>query len=184
MRERFLKFMHPSLITPSINNIQIKDFEKIVINIGLGKLRIQSQFEDKILPEVVKEIGLITGQKPALRRAKKSIAGFKTRTGDIIGLQTTLRGKRMVFFFLKVINVVLPRVKDFRGIDSKNVDENGNLNVGLKEQYVFPEINIEKSKVNFGLQITVVPRIKKRVAAFDLYKDIGLPLKSFIKERK
>lgn len=166
------------------NNIEIKDFEKIVVNIGLGKLRVQSQFEDKILPEVIREISLITGQKPALRQAKKSIAGFKTRTGDIIGLQTTLRGRRMIFFLIKVVKVVLPRVKDFRGIDSKNIDENGNLNIGLKEQYVFPEINIEKSKVNFGLQITVVPRIKKRVVAIDSYKNAGLPLKSLTKVGK
>lgn len=156
---------------------KITGLDKIVVNIGLGKLRNQAQFEEKFLPEVIKEAALITGQKPALRKAKKSIAGFKTRTGDIIGLQTTLRGRKMLDFLMRLIYVVFPRVKDFRGIDLKNVDENGNLNIGFREQFVFPEINIENSKVSFGLQVTIVPILKKRDKAIDLYKSFGLPLK-------
>ncbi len=151
--------------------------EKMVVNVGLGRLRNNPQFEEKILPEVMKEAALITGQKPALRKAKKSIAGFKTRTGDIIGLQVTLRGKRMANFLSRIVNIVFPRVKDFRGLDNKNIDGSGNLNVGFKEQFVFPEINTEQSKVNFGLQVTVVPKIRNRGKAIDLYRSLGLPLR-------
>ncbi|HXF43892.1 MAG TPA: 50S ribosomal protein L5 [Candidatus Paceibacterota bacterium] len=152
--------------------------KKIVVNIGLGKLRSISGFEDKILPEVMKEVALITGQKPAPRAAKKSIAGFKTREGDIVGLQTTLRGKRMQDFFIRLISFVLPRVKDFRGLPLRNVDHAGNLNIGFKDQLVFPEIVAEKSKANFGLQVTVVTDIKNREKAIDFYKSVGVPLQS------
>ncbi len=160
-----------------VQNLEIKKLEKIVVNIGLGKLRANAQFDDKILPEVMRESALITGQKPALRKAKKSIASFKTRTGDVIGLQITLRGKRMADFLKRSLNVVFPRVKDFRGLELKGVDGNGNLNVGFKEQFAFPEINIEQSKVNFGLQITIVPRIRNRAKAIDLYRSLGIPFK-------
>ncbi|MDI6734054.1 MAG: 50S ribosomal protein L5 [Patescibacteria group bacterium] len=150
---------------------------KIVVNIGVGKMRNQTQFEEKILPEIMKELSVITGQKPATRAAKKSIAGFKTRTGDIIGLKVTLRRRRMEDFFTRLIRVVLPRVKDFRGIDLKNIDEHGQLNIGFREQYVFPEIMIEKSRMNFGLQVTLVPIIKNRQTAIDFYRSVGVPLK-------
>ncbi|MFH0712770.1 MAG: 50S ribosomal protein L5 [Candidatus Jorgensenbacteria bacterium] len=151
--------------------------EKIVVNVGLGKLRNQPSFEDKILPAIEGELAIITGQKPARRQAKKSIAGFKTRAGDIIGLQVTLRGKMMANFLKRLINLVFPRVKDFRGIDLKNIDERGNLNVGFREQFVFPEISAEKSKMNFGLQITLVIFAKSRNDAIDFYRSIGVPLK-------
>ena len=154
-----------------------RPLEKIVVNIGVGKMRQNAQFDEKVLPEVMKEIAEITGQKPAPRQAKKAIAGFKTRTGDIIGLQITLRGKRMEDFLTRVVRVVLPRVKDFRGLDLNHVDQAGNLNFGFREQYVFPEINIEKSRVHFGLQVTVVPSIRNRAKAIDFYKSIGVPLK-------
>lgn len=154
-----------------------KNLEKIVINVGLGRARNQSQFEDKILPEIIKELSFICGQKPAVRAAKKSIAGFKIRKGDIIGLQATLRGKRMEDFFNKIINIILPRVKDFRGILLKNIDGDGNLNIGFREQFVFPEIMAEKSNVSFGLEMTIVPVVKKRDAAIDFYRRFGLPLK-------
>ncbi len=146
---------------------------------GVGKLRGQNaQFDEKALPEIMTEIGLITGQKPALRKAKKAVAGFKTREGDIVGLQVTLRGQRMQDFFTRVTRVVLPRVKDFRGLDPKNVDHAGNLNFGFREQYVFPEVNIEKSKVHFGLQVTVVPADKNREKAIAFYRASGVPLRT------
>ncbi len=151
--------------------------EKIVVSVGLGKLRNQPSFEDKVLPAVEGELAVITGQKPARRQAKKSIAGFKTRTGDIIGLQVTLRGKMMADFLKRLVNLVIPRVKDFRGIDPKNIDERGNLNVGFREQFVFPEISAEKSRVNFGLQVTMVVFAKNRNDAIEFYRSIGVPLK-------
>ena len=151
--------------------------EKIVVGAGLGRLSQQGQFEEKILPEAVKEFALITGQKASTRPAKKSIAGFKIREGQIIGLKATLRQRRMEDFFERLVKLALPRVKDFRGLDLGNVDESGNLNIGFKEQSIFPEIDMEKSKVNFGLQVTIVPRKKNRVFAIDLYRRLGLPLK-------
>ncbi len=154
-----------------------KQIEKIVVNIGIGKLTQRPQFKDKVLPEVIKELSIITGQKPALRQAKKAIANFKTRTGDPVGLQVTLRGTRMEDFFKKLIHLALPRVKDFRGISVDHIDEHGNLNIGFREQYVFPEINIDHSTVNFGLQVTVVPKNKNREKAVDFYKLSGVPLK-------
>lgn len=154
-----------------------ESLEKIVVSIGVGKLRNQTQFEEKILPEIMKELALITGQKPAVRQAKKSIAGFKTREGDIVGLQITLRGRRMNDFLNRLVHVVFPRVKDFKGINLKNIDGIGNLNVGFREQFVFPEVSAETSKVNFGLQATFVPNIKKRSQAIELYRRLGLPLK-------
>ena len=154
-----------------------QQIEKIVVNAGLGRLSQQAQFEEKILPETEKEFSAITGQKPSFRPAKKSIAGFKIRENQVIGLKTTLRQKRMEDFFERLVNLALPRVKDFRGLDLGSVDGNGNLNIGFKEQSVFPEIDLEKSKTSFGLQVTIVPKKRNREAAIDLYRRLGLPLK-------
>ncbi len=154
-----------------------KYLEKIVINSGVGRLRLQPNFEDKILPEVMKELALITGQKPAIRPARKSEAGFKIREGDVVGVKVTLRGKRMIDFLKRLVHLVLPRVKDFRGIDLKNVDKNGNLNIGLREHLVFPEISADQSKVNFGLEITVVLKKEFRKKAVEIYRQLGIPFK-------
>lgn len=158
-------------------NLIKNNIEKIVVNIGVGKLRQQGQFEEKILPEIIREMSLITGQKPLTRPAKKAIAGFKTRLGDIVGLKVTLRGKRMFDFFTRFVNVVLPRIKDFRGLELGIVDASGNLSVGVEDQLVFPEIDADSTKVDFGLEITIVPRIKIREKAMELYKTLGVPLK-------
>ena len=136
-----------------------------------------AEFKDKVLPEIMKELALMVGQKPVPAPAKKSIAGFKTRVGDIIGLKITLRKKKMENFFSKLIHIVLPRVKDFRGLDPSIVDAGGNLNIGLRDHLVFPEIDQNTSKVNFGLQITAVPKVKNREKMLDFYRKIGVPLK-------
>jgi large subunit ribosomal protein L5 len=156
---------------------KIGEIEKIAVNAGIGRLRQQGQFEEKILPEVMQELALITGQKPISRPAKKAIAGFKTRTGDIIGLKVTLRGKRMSDFLTRFINAVLPRIKDFRGLELKSIDSSGNLSVGIEDHLVFPEIDADKSKVDFGLEVTIVPKIKNREKAIELYRELGVPLK-------
>lgn len=151
--------------------------EKIVVGIGVGKMRNLQNFDDKLLPEVMDGLSLITGQRAATRKAKKSIAGFKTRTGDIIGLQVTLRRGRMEDFLTRLLNIILPRVKDFRGLDEKSVDEHGSLNIGFRDQSVFPEIDLEKSKVSFGTQVTIVPRVKRRDQTIAFYREIGVPFK-------
>jgi large subunit ribosomal protein L5 len=155
-----------------------KFLEKIVINVGIGRLSQKPQFKDKVLPEVMEQLAKIAGQRGAVRRSKKSISNFKTRAGDPVGIQITLRGKKMEDFFEKLIHIAFPRVKDFRGIDEKSIDEMGNLNIGFREQYVFPEINIDRSNVSFGMQVTVVPLDKHRVRAIDFYKSSHVPLKS------
>lgn len=159
------------------NKLMAPKIEKVVINIGLGRLSQQANFEDKILPEIMSELASITGQKPVPTKAKKSIASFKTRIGQIIGLKVTLRGRRMFDFIERLVKIVLPRVRDFRGIDLKNIDKNGNLTVGIKEQVVFPEINQETSKINFGLESTIVARAKNKEEAIELFRLIGIPLK-------
>lgn len=152
--------------------------EKVVINTGFGRLSSQPNFSDKVLPALTQDFAAITGQKPMARPAKKSISAFKLRQGTPIGLKATLRGKRMTQFLEKVIKVVLPRVRDFHGLTLKNVDTHGNFTFGVKDHLVFPEVAPESSKVNFGVEITVVPKgIKSREEALDLYKKLGVPFK-------
>ncbi len=151
--------------------------KKIVVNVGIGRLSQQPNFEEKSLPELMKELSLITGQKPAIAKAKKSIAGFKVREGQAVGLKVTLRRQRMFNFLEKLNKIIFPRLRDFRGINLKNLDAKGNLNIGLREQTVFPEINPESSKINFGMEITIVSNVKDKEEAIELYRSLGIPLK-------
>lgn len=154
-----------------------KKIDKVIVSVGVGSKRHFNGFEDKVLPQITEEIGLMTGQKPAPRQARKSIAGFNVREGDIVSLQSTLRGNIMVDFIEKVVNIALPRVRDFRGLDLNKVDEGGNLNIGFKDRQVFPEVDVEDSQIDFGLQVTVVPKSKDRDEAIALYREMGFPLK-------
>ncbi len=155
----------------------MKQIEKVVVASGVGRRSQEEHFEDKTLPEIENDLSRITSQKPSRRPARQSIAGFKIRAGQIVGLKVTLRGARMEDFLKKLVNAALPRVKDFRGLEIKNVDESGNLNIGFKDQTVFPEIELEKTRINFGMQVTIVPKTKNREAAIDLYRHLGIPLK-------
>jgi large subunit ribosomal protein L5 len=161
------------------NKHAVPALEKVTLNIGLGRAAQQASFVDKILPEIEKELAILCGQKPTRRGAKKSIAGFKVREGQVIGLSATLRGARMYDFVRKLTNAVYPRVRDFRGISLKNIDSHGNLNVGLKEQVVFPEISPENSTVQFGLQITLTTRnAQQSDRAEALYTALGFRFKN------
>ena len=151
--------------------------EKIVVATGVGKLRQRPQFEENLLPEIIKELGLITGQKPKITKAKQSVAGFKVREGDIVGLKVTLRGKRMRDFLQRLIGFVLPRIRDFRGLDPKSIDAQGNLTIPIREHIVFPEINSDEVKVDFGLEVTLVTSTKNPGEALTVYQELGLPLK-------
>lgn len=152
--------------------------KKVVVNAGVGKIATSSaNFNEKVLPEIVKDLSLITGQKPSMRTARHSIAGFKIRQGNIVGLQTTLRGKRMADFIERISYIALPRLRDFRGIDLKNIDSNGNLSIGLKEQTIFPEIDSENTRTIFGFQVTIVLTDMERDEAIELYRKMGIPLK-------
>lgn len=151
--------------------------EKVVVNVGLGRMSGLPNFTEKLLPAVIEELSLITGQKPMPRPAKKSIAGFKLRQGSIVGLKTTLRGRKTGEFLNKLTMATLPRIRDFRGIKNGAIDKSGNLSIGIKEQVVFPEIVPETSKVTFGMEITVVPKlsIAKHDDAVKFYKELGIP---------
>ena len=147
--------------------------EKVVINTGIGKIL----KDGKAIERVEKDLAILSGQKPVPRKAKKSIAGFKIREGVTIAYSVTLRGKRMYDFMDRLISIALPRSKDFRGIDVKNFDGEGNLNIGLKEQNIFPEIKYESLKDIFGLQITVITTAKDRERGIKLLRLMGFPIK-------
>ncbi len=171
MNKKTISFIEKQSLNPRIV------FDKIVVNAGVGRLSTQPNFEDKTLLQINKDLSSITGQKPAPRSAKKSIASFKTREGQIVGVQVTLRRKKMFDFFERLIKIVLPRVRDFHGLDPKSVDQHGILNIGLKEQLVFPEVNPEHSPISFSLGINIVPKIKDRAFALEAYRKLGVPLK-------
>lgn len=152
-----------------------ESFEKIVVNAGVGRASQQAQFEEKALPQFMRDLAAITGQKARIRPAKKSISGFKIREGQTVGLQITLRGKRMVDFFERLVTIVLPRVHDFKGVPRTSLDEIGALHVGFKEQMVFPEINAEESPVVFSLGATIVPKGRKKDHVVKNYQLLEFP---------
>src|ERR1700733_5171780 len=146
---------------------------KVIISTGVGKVN-----KDKKRLELVQDrLERITGQHPAPRAAKKAIANFKSRTGDIVGYQITLRGARMQSFLDKLIHIVLPRVKDFRGLNAKAIDEMGNITIGLREHTVFPETSDEDSKDIFGLAVTITTTAKNAKEAESYLRHLGLPLR-------
>ena len=152
---------------------------KITVNTGIGRLATSNaHFEEKVLPEIIAEFKAVTGQQPALRHAAKSIAGFKLREGTIVGMNATLRGKRMRDFLERLNAIVFPRVRDFRGIPIKNIDANGNLTVGIREHTAFPEIVPENSKVDFCMEVSFVLKVqdKNKEKAVAIYHALGLPL--------
>ncbi len=151
--------------------------EKVVVDAGVGRLGQQPNFEEKTLVQVSRDLAAMTGQKPQLRRAKKSIAGFKVREGAVVGLRITLRGARMVDFFERLITIVLPRVRDFGGLPRTSVDAGGVLSLGVREQLVFPEIEPEKSPVSFSLGVSIVPKIKNQKKSMEEFMKLGVPLK-------
>ena len=144
---------------------------KIVVSCGVGSVK-----DKKRLELIVDRLARITGQAPAVRGAKKSIANFKVRTGDVVGYQVTLRGAHGKSFFDKLIHIVLPRVKDFRGIKLSAIDEMGNISIGFKEHTVFPETSDEDSKDIFGLAVTIVTTAKNKKEAEAFLRRLGVPL--------
>lgn len=153
------------------NKMAVPRLEKVVINVGVGDA-IQNI---KLLDTAKKELSLISGQWPAVGRAKKSISSFKLRKGQAIACYVTLRGKRMYEFFDRLVNIVLPRVRDFRGVSSRSFDGRGNYTMGMKEQLVFPEIDYTKVERLRGLNITIITSAKKDEEAYALLKKLGMP---------
>lgn len=153
------------------NPMAIPKVAKVVVNMGIAEAK-----DDRSLIDLFSsELETITGQKPFLCPARRSISGFKLRKGQVIGLKVTLRGKRMYAFLERLFNLVLPRLRDFRGLSPDKFDQAGNYNIGLPEQTVFPEIDIDKVKKIKGLQVTIVTNTKDKVKAKALLKHLGLP---------
>ncbi|MEJ5352148.1 MAG: 50S ribosomal protein L5 [Melioribacteraceae bacterium] len=155
------------------NVMQVPRLEKIVINMGVG----QAVQDPKILEEAVKDLETITGQKPSIRTAKKSISNFKLREGMKIGAKVTLRRERMYEFLDRLITIALPRVRDFRGVPDKSFDGRGNYTLGIKEQIIFPEINVDKVNKILGMDITFVTTAKTDKEAYELLSAFGMPFR-------
>ncbi|PJE57597.1 MAG: 50S ribosomal protein L5 [Candidatus Portnoybacteria bacterium CG10_big_fil_rev_8_21_14_0_10_38_18] len=155
------------------NNLAVPKIKKAVVNVGIGSFSKDNQGQDLI----AKDLALITGQKPVPTLAKKAISAFKVREGMVVGLKVTLRGKRMFDFVSRLINVAIPRTRDFRGLPSKSVDKSGNLTIGIREHIIFPEISTEDIKKIFGMEISIVSNAKSREEALELFKLSGFPIK-------
>ncbi|TCP68812.1 50S ribosomal protein L5 [Baia soyae] len=153
--------------------MQLPKVEKVVINMGVG----EAVQNSKVLDNAVEDLTLIAGQKPVITKAKKSIAGFKLREGMPIGVKVTLRGERMYHFLDRLVNVALPRVRDFRGVSAKSFDGRGNYTLGLKEQLIFPEISYDKVDKVRGMDVVIVTTAKSDEEARELLTSMGMPFR-------
>ncbi|OHB98649.1 MAG: 50S ribosomal protein L5 [Planctomycetes bacterium RIFCSPHIGHO2_12_42_15] len=156
------------------NKLSLPKLQKIVVNMGVGR----AVDNKKLIEEATKHLTIITGQKPLVTVAKKAISGFKLRKGQAIGCKVTLRGKRMFEFLDRLISIVLPRIRDFRGISQKSFDGRGNYTLGLTEQIVFPEISIDSVEFVQGMDITIVISGNSNEQSCELLKLLGMPFRS------
>lgn len=157
------------------NALVVPRLEKVTINVGVS--RSITEKNPKYIDLIIQTIQRITGQKPVTNKARQSIAGFKIRSSNIVGVSTVLRSSRMYDFLERLINVVLPRIRDFRGLSKKSVDKNGNLSIGIKEQTVFPEINPENIEKTHGLQVVITTTAKTQEEGLELFKLFGFPFR-------
>lgn len=155
------------------NDLRVPRFVKAIVHVGVGR----SKEDPKLFGIVENTLKTITGQKPSVRVARKAISGFKIKKGDKIGLMVTLRNQRMYDFIEKLIRIVLPRIRDFRGLEAKAIDKQSNLNIGIKEQVVFPEIKPDQIEKMHGLQVTLVTTAERQEEAKELFKLAGFIFK-------
>ena len=176
LKQKYEEEVRPALIERfSYKNVmQVPRLEKVVINMGIG----EGKDNPKLLDAAAADMALITGQRPVITKAKNSIASFKLREGMSIGCKVTLRGETMYDFVTKLINVALPRVRDFRGISPKSFDGRGNYSLGLKEQIIFPEIDYDKVEKIQGMDITIVTTAKNDEEARELLRLLGMPFRA------
>ena len=176
LKELYYKTIRDDLKSKfDINNIfEVPKIEKIVINMGVG----ETVTDSKLINSAIEELSLITGQKPVLTQAKKSIAGFKLRKGLNIGCKVTLRKNMMYEFLDRLVYIALPRVRDFKGLSPKSFDDGGNYSIGIKEQIIFPEINYDKVSKVRGMDISIVTTTNNKDHALELLKSFNLPFKS------
>ncbi len=179
LRETFREKVLPALMKEFSyqNPMQVPRLDRIVLNVGMGEA-IQNV---KLLESAATELGAITGQRPVITRAKKAIAGFKLRQGMPIGAKVTLRSDRMYEFFDRLVNVALPRIRDFKGVSPKAFDGRGNFTLGLKEQLIFPEVEFDKMKKTQGMDVTFVTSAEKDEHAKRLLELLGLPFRKRMK---
>jgi len=173
LNESFVTEIKPSLISHFgyKNVMQVPKIDKIVLNVGVG----EASQDKKKIESAFNEMTLISGQKPIVTRARKSIASFKLRDGMVVGCKVTLRGDKMFEFLDRLINIALPRVRDFRGISKKSFDGHGNFALGIKEQIVFPEINYDKVDKIRGMDIIICTTAKTDEEGFQLLKGFNMP---------
>ena len=175
LRDRYIKEVRPALMKEFNleNPMAAPKLEKIVVNMGVG----DATQNAKLIDPAATEVGQITGQKPVVTKARKSIAAFKVREGMPIGVMVTLRGDRMYEFFDRLVNVALPRVRDFRGVGTKSFDGRGNYTLGVRDQLIFPEIDYAKVEKLKGMNITIVTSAGNDDQARALLKHMGMPFK-------
>lgn len=175
LEQLYKKDIAPDLLKKfNYNSImQVPRINKIVVNMGVGA----AVTEPKILEEAVRDLESVTGQKPSIRKAKKAISNFKLREGLNIGAMVTLRRERMYEFLDRLINIALPRVRDFRGLSDKSFDGRGNYTLGVKEQIIFPEINVDKITKVLGMDITIVTTAASDNEAYELLQAFGVPFR-------
>jgi len=155
------------------NVMQVPRLDKVVVNVGIG----EAKDNDKALDAALGDVTTITGQKPQLVKAKKSVAAFKLRAGQTVGIKTTLRGRRMWYFLVKLLNVALPRIRDFRGVTPDGFDGRGNYTLGLREQVVFPEVDYDKIDKLRGLEVSLVTTARTDDEARSLLTRLGMPFR-------
>ena len=175
MKEQYQKEVAPALMKAlNLDNVmQVPRVQKVVVNIGMG----EAMDNPKAMDAAVNDVTLITGQKPVVTKAKNSIANFKLREGRTIGVKVTLRGEKMWSFLDRVMNVVLPRVRDFRGVSPDAFDGRGNYTLGLREQLIFPEIEYDKIDKIRGMEITIVTSARSDDQAAVLLQMLGMPFR-------
>ncbi len=175
LRERYRTEIVPRLMTQFnyTNRMQVPEVKKVVLNMGLG----EAVGNVKVIDAAVEELGVITGQKPVVTRARKSEAAFKLRAGMPIGCRVTLRGERMYEFLDRLLSVALPRIRDFRGVPTKSFDGRGNYALGIREQLIFPEIRYDKVDMTRGMDICVETSAKTDEEARALLADLGFPFR-------
>jgi len=175
LKERYVNEIVPSLIKKHnyTTIMEVPKLEKIVINMGVG----DATGNSKLMEAAVKDLELISGQKPVITKARKSIAGFKLREGQSIGCKVTLRGNNMYNFMDKLVSIGLPRVRDFRGVSPKAFDGRGNYTLGIKEQLIFSEIEYDNVVKVRGMDIVFVTTAKSNEEAYDLLSELGIPFR-------
>ena len=176
LKQRFRQEVAPALMKEFDlkNPMAVPHLDKIVVNVGVG----EATQNAKVLDPAVNELAQITGQKPVITRARKSIAAFKVRAGQPIGAMVTLRGDRMYEFFDRLVNVVLPRVRDFRGVSTKSFDGRGNYTLGLHDQLIFPEIDYARVDKLKGMNVTIVTTARSDDQARSLLRHLGMPFRA------